>query len=433
MKLKLYFAVRKIYTMKNLLIISIFFNAFLFGQVPLECYSNHITKIDNFDSKSTDFSDFEFLKKEFKDKRIIVLGEAGHGDGASFEAKTKLVKFLVEEMDYSTLAFEGGSFTEMAFASDQINKGKDAVAEIKKSWYSLWSDSKQIQDLLKYIDKKESLNLLGIENQLGNKYSWNLASIYKILAGESAFNDVDFEHFDHNMRNYYHSTFGADTAISNQVDIEKLKSDLAKIKNNVESIDSINAKIVHQGILNIEGLMTQLELGKGSYQQQNKSISMRDSLMAENVKWYLNEYPEEKIIIWTANFHATRTLEKAIYKENDDFYQVFNSLTNRLIEKYGDDVYSVAFTSITGEQAFNFHEEVWKIDIPEDSWDYQMASAIDHDYAFINFKEIRKNPNCGNLIFNSTILGYKSHIGDWFNVFDGVFLIREMYRSDLVE
>ena len=254
--------------MKNLLIISFFFNAYLFGQVPLNCYSSQITKINNFDSNNTDFSDLEFLKKEFKDKKIIVLGESGHGDGASFEAKTRLVKFLVEEMDYSTLAFEGGSFTEMAFASDQINKGKDAVAEMKNSWISLWSDSKQIQDLLHYIDEKDSLKLFGIENHLGNKYSWNLASIYKFLAGESAFKDVDFKHFENNMRNYYHSTFDSDTAISNQVDIERLKSDLGIIKKNVEQIGSRNAKIVHQGILNIEGLIIQLELNKGSYRQQ---------------------------------------------------------------------------------------------------------------------------------------------------------------------
>src|SRR5690554_1465346 len=117
--------------MKNLIIISIFFNAYLFGQVPIDCYSSHITKIDDFYTNNTDFSDLEFLKKELKNKKIIVLGESGHGDGASFEAKTRLVKFLVEEMDYSTLAFEGGGFTEMAFASEKISSGKDAVAEIK--------------------------------------------------------------------------------------------------------------------------------------------------------------------------------------------------------------------------------------------------------------------------------------------------------------
>src|SRR5690554_2044409 len=280
--------------MKNLLIISILFNAFLFGQVPIDCYSSHITKIDDFYTNNTDFSDLEFLKKELKNKKIIVLGESGHGDGASFEAKTRLVKFLVEEMDYSTLAFEGGGFTEMAFASEKISSGKDAVAEIKKSWYSLWSDSKQIQDLLKYINDNDSLNLLGIENQLGNKYSWNLADIYKILAGELVFKDVDFDHFKKNLQNYYHSTFDADTAIANQVDIERLKNDLATIKKSTAAIGSKNARIVHQGVLNIEGLMTQLELNKGTYQQQNISISLRDSLMAENVKWYLEEHPDER-------------------------------------------------------------------------------------------------------------------------------------------
>lgn len=399
-------------------------------QVPLGCYANHISKIDNFNPNNIDFKDLHFLKNEIKNKRIVVLGESGHGDGATFEAKTRLIKFLIEEMNYSTLAFEGGGFIEMTYASNQISDGKNVFTEINNSWFSLWSQSKQTQNLLKYIEENKNIKLLGIENQLTNQYSLILAEIIYSLVGETAFKGIDYEYFDNNLRDYYVSTFSSDTLTSNQVDVLKLKNDLIKIKKNLEKIDSKNSKIVLQGVKNIEGYIAQLELNYGSYQDQNQSISMRDSLMAENIIWYLNEHPDEKIIIWTANLHATRSTDKAIYKENDDFYQVFKSLTNRLIGKYGDDVYAAAFTSITGERANVYQVEPQLIEIPKDSWNYKVASSISHPYAFVNFKEIRKNTDCANLIFNSTILGYKSHVGDWFSIFDGVFIIKEMYRSD---
>jgi erythromycin esterase len=419
--------------MKNTLFIYILFSSYLFGQVPSDCYSNQIIKIDDFNPDNTDYNDFQFLKNEFKNKRIIILGESGHGDGSTFEAKTKLIKFLIEEMNYSTLAFEGGGFLEMAYASSQINKGENVLTEISKSWFQLWSKSKQTQNLIQYIDEKKDVKLLGIENQLTNEYSFRIGNIIDSLVGKDAFKSVNFESFQANFKNYYISTFSADTAYSNNVNIEQLKKDLNLIKNNVKTMESGNSKIVYQGIKNIEGYMIQLELNSGSYDDQNQSISMRDSLMADNIIWYLNENPNEKIIIWTANFHATRTTDKAIYKENDDFYQVFNSLASRLIKKYKKDVYTIAFTSIRGEQANIYQPEPEVINIDVDSWDSQMASSISYPYAFINFKQIRSNPKCGKLIFNSTLLGYQNHIGDWFNIFDGVFLIKTMQRSKLVK
>lgn len=419
--------------MRKTLFIFLLTTSYLFAQVPLDCYSDQVIKIDNINPENTDFNDLEFLKEEFKNKRIIILGESGHGDGLTFQAKTRLIKFLVEKMNYSTLAFEGGGFLEMAYASSQIKKGKNGLIEISKSWFQLWSKSKQTQNLIQYINKKEDIKLLGIENQLTNEYSFHIGTIIDSLIGKEAFKSVNAKSFQTNLQNYYISTFSSDTTYTNNVNIDQLRNDLKLIKKNVKKMNSNTSKIVYQGIKNIEGYMTQLELNSGSYDDQNQSISMRDSLMADNIIWYLNENPNEKIIIWTANLHATRTTEKAIYKENDDFYQTFNSLAKRLIKNYKEEVYTIAFTSVSGEQANIFQNEAEVIKIDVDSWDYNIASSINHPYAFINFQEIRENKTCQNLIFNSSLLGYQNHIGDWFNIFDGVFLIKTMERSELVK
>ena len=54
--------------------------------------------------------DLIFLKEVLKDKRIVLLGEQSHGDGATFEAKVRLIKFLHQELGFTILSFESGLY-----------------------------------------------------------------------------------------------------------------------------------------------------------------------------------------------------------------------------------------------------------------------------------------------------------------------------------
>ena len=42
----------------------------------------------------TNYQDLLFLKEKLKDVNIVMLGEQQHGDGSTFLAKSRLVKFL---------------------------------------------------------------------------------------------------------------------------------------------------------------------------------------------------------------------------------------------------------------------------------------------------------------------------------------------------
>ena len=149
-----------------------------------------------------------------------------------------------------------------------------------------------------------------------------------------------------------------------------------------------------------------------------------------NIKDSGQVIPDEKVIIWTANLHASHNLDEAIYKDDDDFYQTFTPLGQRLKSKYGNEVFSIAMISTEGQSAIWNLPTPYPIEIPESSWDYQLSKVIDYDYAFINFRNIANNDQCSQLKFESTILGYHKHTGNWFNIFDGVLYIRKMYRSD---
>jgi erythromycin esterase len=69
-----------------------------------------VRKINTINSDSTDFSDLTFLKDVLKDVKIVALGEQLHYDGATFEAKVRLIRYLHEELGYNVIAFESGLY-----------------------------------------------------------------------------------------------------------------------------------------------------------------------------------------------------------------------------------------------------------------------------------------------------------------------------------
>ena len=80
--------------------------------------------------------DLQLLKKEIGDKRIVFLGEATHEDGATFEVRTKIVEFLMEEKDFDVVLFEAGMFDLMQANIEFQKTGKSG--SIKKALWGFW-------------------------------------------------------------------------------------------------------------------------------------------------------------------------------------------------------------------------------------------------------------------------------------------------------
>ncbi|HEV7993374.1 MAG TPA: hypothetical protein VGP25_16230 [Gemmatimonadaceae bacterium] len=57
-----------------------------------------------------DFSDLRFLATTLQGKRLVQLGESGHGVSEFSLAKVRLIKFLHEELGYDVIAFESSLF-----------------------------------------------------------------------------------------------------------------------------------------------------------------------------------------------------------------------------------------------------------------------------------------------------------------------------------
>src|SRR4051794_33215908 len=69
-----------------------------------------VVTVDSISIDEADFRDLSPLARAIGDARVVMLGEAGHGDGATFRAKARLVRFLHEQLGFDVLAWESGTW-----------------------------------------------------------------------------------------------------------------------------------------------------------------------------------------------------------------------------------------------------------------------------------------------------------------------------------
>ena len=73
------------------------------------------------------------------------------------------------------------------------------------------------------------------------------------------------------------------------------------------------------------------------------SISIRDSVMAENFFWMIeNVFPEDKIIVWAHNGHICKTNSRFIQDvELNGAADMNGNFGNRVCRKIGDQLYVI--------------------------------------------------------------------------------------------
>ncbi len=95
--------------------IQLFFSLLLLSFVQVSCVGQaglkrDVSPIRSIDPADTNFSDLQALGAAVGEARIVLLGEQTHGEGSTFQAKTRVIKYLHEKMGFEVLAFESGFY-----------------------------------------------------------------------------------------------------------------------------------------------------------------------------------------------------------------------------------------------------------------------------------------------------------------------------------
>ncbi|SDX83767.1 erythromycin esterase family protein [Hymenobacter psychrophilus] len=305
--------------------------------------------VSNVEPANEDYTDLAPLQQSLKDMVVVGLGEQSHHDGNTFKAKTRLIKFLHQEMGFSVIAFESG-FYDCYKAWQEIKKGEKAIDAARKSIYPFWI-STETEELFAYIDKQKNtdnpLILAGVDCEFSGTYSERnllpdireyLQKIDSGIARDTARWRVFSASLTHviAVSDYLTKPKEADTLILNPA----LKNILLEIKEETQS--SVAAMQEH---LFWEQFCrsTLAELSKRFTKEQ-----VRDRQMGENLAYLQQKlYPDRKVIVWAASSHLTYN-GAAIEHE---FYQKNLRLGDYIKRAYGDKYYNIGFVGYEGKIA----------------------------------------------------------------------------------
>lgn len=138
------------------------------GDARVRWLRSNGVRIRSIDPTDHDFSDLEPLRRAIGEASVVVLGEGSHGDGATFLAKTRLIRFLHERMGFDLLVFESGVF-DVAKAWQFIRQGEDARSAFARSVFFL-ADVREGRPLIEYVGARAKtsrpLEIAGMDPQL---------------------------------------------------------------------------------------------------------------------------------------------------------------------------------------------------------------------------------------------------------------------------
>ncbi|MFN7610049.1 MAG: erythromycin esterase family protein, partial [bacterium] len=309
-----------------------------------------------------------FLKKEIGDKRIVFLGEATHEDGATFEFRTKIVKFLMEEMDFDVVLFEAGMFDLMQANKEFQREGKSE--SIKNALWGFWK-TQQWQTFYSFIEQRKAagknIEFAGFDCKFSSSYGFdnnNYSRFWETIFQEKNTAILKNENFINYMAVWKDIESGYQKS--------GMKGGLAKMrykmsKKEKKSFLNLSIRIADElkkmgenklaQLLrsNDEGIIAYSETRLWKLMLNKKAFlpinNRRDELMADNLRHLLsNAYSNKKVIVIGATYHFIRN-NQMIDPIKIKFLPVHEAvIAGKLIyEQFANEIYTIGFTSYDGE------------------------------------------------------------------------------------
>lgn len=375
--------------------------------------------IRSIDPNDTDFSDLSSIREAIRDSRVVLLGEQDHGDAATFHAKTRLIKFLHQEMGFNVLAFESDFY---ALNHQQLEQQPELIAQLFPSLYSIWSKCDENKHLFDYLktewETDHKLILTGFDSRHASAYTKThyLNDFKKVVDSlEHGLTAGQVGMLYSLVNNLIEKEYKNEV---NKADINHFFGYLDAVDSTLKRADIPHKAFWQQELENIRGCAR-----NAWYKTLKTHLGHdRDIQMAKNLAWLIEKaYPTEKLIVWAHNFHIAK--QPGIHTPNVPPHLA--TMGGELQKVLGNDVttYTLAFSSHHGEGG-RLGWKVFPIPKPEGACLENWIHSMDYPYAFVPFSPFQTSQSS---YFKMKGLSHRVVRGNWTQVFDGVFFIEEMY------
>lgn len=353
-----------------LFIILLFFNSH--GQVN-EDYSKQFLEnlykssspIKSYNANTSSFEDLEPIGKAIGERKIVFLGEPSHGDGGAIQMKTRLVKYLHEKKGFDVILFEN-DLCSILFDMSELKDTALVRTKAHENILTCWSKSSVSQDFWSYYNQQLSMGNKLYIGGIDPRHSGKFAKTKIIPMLTALLNKMNY-----NTNSDGYQLFLKDINYILQNQLESKKENVNGI-NFIKELQSIEQTLMFH-VLPIEKRniwLLEITNLKNCYDYLIEG-KCRDIIMAQNLAYFTKHiYPGKKIIVWSHNNHNVLDVNSFV-STNSDFaqewyknntYEYFTYLGADAFREFGNEVYSLAITSGSGNYSPNFMENSYYVE-----------------------------------------------------------------------
>lgn len=382
----------------------------------------NVAPVRSISPEDTDFRDLEPLRSALGNVRLVLLGEVHHGAGSDFLAKSRLVKFLHQELGFDVLAFEAGLYG-MTAAWDSIRAGMASRQAMALGAWGFWANTEQMQSLIRYVGEQAGgerpLELTGFDNQF---MPWGASGHF---AGDLADFLVDrglsspFAVFESPNRRVLESL-----ATMRYRRGEEPVPDSASRTAFIDALDQTTAMVA--AVNDDDGrYWTQVLRGTACHARRVfaeeaadvslESDCLRDRQMAEHLLWLVNErYPERKIIAWAGTAHVARMPEIPPWGGSGP------SMGQFIAEALGSASYTIGISSYRGSDHYIVADQH---PLPEFE---ELMAVAGFDYGLLDLRRAAADGNwAGGEFWARAIDGNETRRAVWSELLDALLFVRD--------
>jgi erythromycin esterase len=244
----------------------------------------------------------------YKDKAIVGLGEATHGTSQFFEAKHRMLKYLVEKHGFRIFAIEADIGESIYLNEAVLNSDKNSITNIMIQRMHFWTwRNLEVRDMLYWMcdynqgkPENEKVQYWGIDCQF-NDINPKLIKQYLAPA------DVSFYTFAEEVLDEAETATGS-TFVDYDIDefseyfdkLDALTDSLTKYKEDIVAAITERKFDLTAHLLNAVKNTSEVIFYSGK-----SSWNYRDAHMAENTIWLRDYFDNAKIVLWAHNFHIS--------------------------------------------------------------------------------------------------------------------------------
>lgn len=270
--------------------------------------------------------------------RVVGLGEATHGTHEFFELRRRVLRLLVEELDFRLIGLEAG-FAETLAVDDYVVHGEGDPREALAS-LDLWPwNVEEMLALVEWLRRfnadrpaEDRVRFYGFDAQFVEEPA---AAIREYLsAADSGF----LTEVDDNLRSLESEGIRGQRYNIAEEHLDTAMSTTAALVDRFERLEGEYVAETSRGAYDLarrklRTIEQAIDFASASHEanEPHGAVNLRDEYMAENAAWILDHERADRIALWAHNGHLMKG------RTDSGLWEEFTPMGHHLAARFGDD------------------------------------------------------------------------------------------------